>query len=123
VGELVPLVNSWSNPAELRISDKEFVVEGYDPTELAYQLTCTAPGTSAGLSMELRAKKDSPVVNPAFVIKNWGFRDVELELNDESIARGKNFRFGFRDTLEGTDLIVWIRTESTRSVRIVLSPV
>jgi hypothetical protein len=123
VGELVPLVNSWSNPAELRISDKEFVVEGYDPTELAYQLTCTAPGTSAGLSMELRAKKDSPVVNPAFVIKNWGFRDVELELNGESIARGKNFRFGFRDTLEGTDLIVWIRTESTRSVRIVLSPV
>ncbi len=63
------------------------------------------------------------VVNPAFVVKNWDFRDVELKLNGVSIARGKNFRFGFRDTLVGTDLIVWIRIESTKSVKITLSPV
>lgn len=123
VGELIPLVKSWSKPAGLRVSGKEFIVEEYDPTELAYQLTCTAPGSSSALTMELRASKNSPAVNPAFVVKNWGFRDAELELNGNSIKRGKNFRFGFRDTLEGTDLIVWIRTESTRSVKITLSPV
>jgi hypothetical protein len=84
----------------MRISGKEFVADGFDPTELAYQVTCKTPGTSGALSLELRAKKDSPVVNPAFVVKNWGFRDVELELNGESIARGQNFRFGFRETLD-----------------------
>ncbi len=46
VGELVPLVKSWSNPAELRVRGSQFVSEGYDPTEMAYHITCRRPGTS-----------------------------------------------------------------------------
>jgi hypothetical protein len=121
--ELIPLTKSWSNPAQLTVRRGEFVSEGYDATELAYHLTCSKPGTSSALRMAIAASKDSPVINPAFVVKEWGLRDAAIEVNGKSIKRGKDCRVGHRDTLEGTDLIVWIRFESTRPVSIAIAPV
>jgi len=60
------------------------------------------------------------VVNPAFAIKNWGEADALLKVNDKSIKCGKDFRFGHRHRLEGTDLIVWLKMESVKPVEIVI---
>lgn len=49
------------------------------------------------------------MLNPAFVVKNWDGANVTLTLDGKSIARGKDFRYGHRRTLDGTDLIVWIK--------------
>ena len=46
-----------------------------------------------------------------------------LKINDKEIDRGKKFRFGHRHALEGSDLIVWVKAESTKPVQITLSPV
>jgi hypothetical protein len=59
----------------------------------------------------------------AFVIKGWGESDVKLEIDGKEVERGKNFRFGHRNTLEGTDLIVWLKTESTQPIKFSLSSV
>jgi hypothetical protein len=110
VSELVPLAKSWLNAPRLKLACSGCSSVGYDPTQMAYVVACGEPGKSC--KFELEASKDSPVINPAFVIKGWGESDVELAVDGKRIKRGKDFRFGHRYTLESTDLIVWVRTES-----------
>jgi len=62
------------------------------------------------------------VLNPAFVVRNWGDADAKLTLDGKVLPRGKDFRFGHRPTLEGTDLIVWVKTESQASLTFRLEP-
>lgn len=120
--DLVPLANSWLQPPELKISGRNYDSKGYDPTQLAHVIASNDPGKGSELSFELAASKDSPVINPAFVIKGWGKAEATLKMNGKTIASGKNFRFGGRWSPEGTDLVVWIKTESTKPIKISLSP-
>jgi len=122
-GQLAPLARSWAQPPELEIAGAGFVNEGYSIAERCYHLRAKAPGENTPLKFKLKASEDSPVVNPAFVIKNWGEMDATLTIDRKEIKRGKNFRAGHRHTLDGSDLIVWIKTESMKPVRILLSPV
>ena len=117
--ELLALAKSWNFPAELKIQGKGFTSSGYDYKQRAYIIKCNAGKT---LEFELSGSENSPMLNPAFVIKNWGEGGARLKINGKKIKRGKNFRLGRRHTLEGSDLIVWIQKESTKSVRISLSP-
>ena len=39
-----------------------------------------------------------------------------------TLERGKSFRFGHTRTLQGSDLIVWLKTESTEPMLIELAP-
>jgi hypothetical protein len=125
--ELVPLAQSWAKPAQLKLKKgllgSAFVDEGYDPTERAYQLACKRRGKPSTLEFELACSKDSPAVNPAFVVKNWGAKAVALKINGKKVKRGEDFRFGYQDAIEGSDLVVWIKAESTKSVKITLSPI
>jgi hypothetical protein len=123
VEALIPLAKSWLYPAELKLAGGAYSSEGYDPTQMAYVLASRNPGRDSELRFKLAANKKSPVVNPAFVIKGWGESDAELEVDGKKIKRGKDFRFGHRYALKGTDLIVWLKTESTEPVQITLTPV
>jgi hypothetical protein len=118
VADLVPLAKSWLDPAGLKLEGSAFKSEGYDPTQMAYVLQCKEPGAS--LKFTLAADKDSPVVNPAFVIKNWGDSDVQLKINGDEADKGKDFRSGVQHNLDGTDLIVWVKTETTDPIKISL---
>jgi len=48
---------------------------------------------------------------------------VKLKVDGKKIKRGKDFRFGHRHRLDGTDLIVWVKKDSTKPIKILLSPV
>jgi len=56
------------------------------------------------------------------VIRDWGKGGATVRLNQAPIEAGENFAIGHRDRMEGTDLIVWIRTSSTTPVQIELTP-
>jgi hypothetical protein len=122
IEELLPLAKSWLQPAELKVEGKTFRSEGYSRSERAYIVSNTSDQTDT-LTFELNASESSPVVNPAFVVKNWGDSGVELKVDGRRIKRGKNFRFGHRYSLEGTDLVIWLKTESTKPIQISLSPI
>ncbi|GAI16034.1 unnamed protein product, partial [marine sediment metagenome] len=107
----------------------------YDPTQLAYVLVSYDPVKASEVTFELAASKESPLVNPAFILKNWGKAEALLKINGREIKRGllprlasrdaeasKDFRFGHHHTLEGCDLVVWIKTESTEPTQITLTP-
>jgi len=127
-GQLAPLAKSWLYPAKLKLKESPFLgwpsftSKGYDPTQRAYVLHCNSVGKPSKLELTLAASEDSPVVNPAFVIKYWGRSGASLKVNGKKMARGRSFRFGHRRTPESSDLIVWFRTESTKPVKISLSP-
>lgn len=89
---------------------------------MAYVLKSKNSTTRSELKFEVAAAKDSPIVNPAFVVKNWGKAPVELKVNGKTIQQGKDYRFGHCLTLEGCDLIVWLKLEETKPVEISISP-
>ena len=122
IEELTPLAKSWLHPAEIKLYTSAFTTERYSRDQRAYILRKLSKAI-APFDFILDASDDSPVVNPAFVIKNWGDAVVTLKINGKPIKHGKNFRFGHRHTLKGSDLIVWIRTESTEPIQITLTPV
>lgn len=124
-GELAPLGKSWLYAPELKLKKDgaKFVSEGYDQTQRAWVLVCRKSSEPSRLRFELAAGKDSPVMNPAFVIKNWGPADAWLKVNGKKIPQGRDYRLGHRRTVTSSDLIVWFKAESTEPVNVVLSPV
>jgi hypothetical protein len=120
--ELLPVAKSWLTPAKLEVQGQAFRMEGYDPAERAFILSRGTSGGDAVLEFTLAAAPDTPIVNPAIVVKNWGDTGVRLKIDGKPIARGKDFRCGHVQKLEGTDLIVWIQKESTTPVKLTLAP-
>jgi hypothetical protein len=118
---LLGLMRAWATPAELRLTGLGFASQGYDQAQKAYILRRQDPQTSAPLRFELAASADSPVINPAFVIKNWGETEPTLTLNGQAVPRGNQCRFGHHPTLEGTDLVVWLQTAAASPISVGLS--
>jgi hypothetical protein len=119
--KLAPLARSWNNPALLKIKSNGFTNAGYSKKERAYIIIKDSLNSS-GLKIELSGSADSPIINPSFVIKNWVVGNVQLEINGKKIPRGDSFRYGFRETMEGSDLITWIEIEEDISVEIMFRP-
>jgi hypothetical protein len=122
INSLIPLARSWNHPAKLNLMAPGFESEGFNKYERAYALSRKDSGRYSTLKFELAASKTSPVVNPAFIIKNWGHAPAQVKINEKPVKRGKDLRLGRRRTLETTDLIVWIRKNSAQPIMISLSP-
>jgi hypothetical protein len=119
---LAVLARSWNFPAELRLAGSAFESLGYDKNQRVYVLARNTEVQNAVLDFTLAGNSQSPVLNPAFIVNNWGDANVTLTLDGKPIPPGKNFRCGHRQTLEGMDLVVWIETESQASVTFHLEP-
>jgi hypothetical protein len=120
---LVPLARSWNNPAALKVPSRGYVGEGYDRNQRAYVIRRKNGLKISAVNFELVASEESPLVNPAFVVKNWGRIRASLVINDEKMGWSKNHRVGYRKTIDGADLIVWIRGEWSRPVKMSLRPI
>lgn len=108
VENLSPLSRSWNSAPAVALTDSGFESQGYDKNQRAYIFKCTNP--KAGLlEFSLEATHESPIQNPAFVVKNWGNRPAKLSIDGKAIPLGKDFRFGHNKTIEGTDLVVWMK--------------
>jgi dienelactone hydrolase len=106
---LAPLSKSWNSAPAAAFQGKSFEGGTFDKSQRAYVFT--RKDVNAGeLEFTLEANGDSPVHNPAFVVKNWGNRPAKLTVNGNKIPRGKDFRFGHHKTIDGTDLVVWVKT-------------
>jgi hypothetical protein len=120
--ELVPLAESWLSPPAIDVTGEGFRSEGYDAAERAFVLARDASAKRAALELVIHASEASPAVNPALVIKNWGDAGVRVNLGGRPMAPGKDLRFGYVQSLERTDLVIWIQAQATRPLRIRLIP-
>lgn len=62
------------------------------------------------------------IVNPAFVVKDWGDTDVTLEVDSKLRQQGHDFRVGYEETPTGTDLIIWLKMKTGDPVKFSISP-
>jgi hypothetical protein len=117
---LVPLARSWLLPPNAVVKEGNLDVR-YDLTQRCYMFGSKG-AIAGGIGFRLEAKPGSPAVNPAFVIENWGKRDVRLRVNGQEIKRGEDFRFGHVRRVNQHDLVVWVRLDTERPVTIDLTP-
>ena len=96
--------------------------EGYEPAERAYVINYSNMTGQEYIDFKIEAGKENPIVNPAFIIKNWGSMDVTLKIDGIKIEQGKEFRHGYRKTPYSGDLIVWIKKKTEKPVRFTFSP-
>jgi hypothetical protein len=118
VSALVPLARFWNRPP--RLSDtRGCASRGYDKGQRAYVLDAIR----ANLSFTVNASRRSPLVNPAFVVKNWKInRKAVVEVNGQEPLPAKKCRQGLvRDTDGMPMLIVWLNRQSNERVDVVIS--
>jgi len=118
--ELVPLAKSWLQAPAMRMTSDVYETAGYDPSERAYLVQRTGSDDSAACTFVLEASKDSPLCNPAIIVKNWGSLSATLAINGKARRPGRTFRQGIRKGPLGDDLIVWIGLHSQEPVEITL---
>ena len=113
VESLAPLSRSWNSAPAVALAGSGFESLGYNKNQRAYVFTAQSPEPGP-LEFTLEASPESPIQNPAFVVKNWGNRPAKLSINGKAIPRGKDFRFGRNKTVEGTDLVVWAKISADK---------
>ena len=67
----------------------------------------------------IKATKEQPLENPAFVIANWPGNDasITLKMNGKAKTRGADFKAGIEMGTDGTySLVIWMEYSSTETV-------
>jgi len=90
----------------------------YDSTQRSYVISSSKKQEIEKLEFSLQANSESPIVNPAFVVKNWGDHQALLKVNGKEVPRGKSFRSGHIRRINQYDLVVWLELESNTKTEI-----
>jgi len=118
--ELVPLARSWLQAPKMRIASDTYQGGLYDMSERAYHIEKKGSDNLTPCTFVVEASEDSPLLNPAIIIKNWGTQLSTLSVDGQKIMPGEDFRQGIRKGPVGEDLIIWVRLFSQKPVKIVL---
>jgi len=105
IEELVPLARSWNHPPKLKVIRGNVNNKGYDKFQRAYVLEYEAGACK--VDMEMSGSKETPIVNPAFVLKGWGESDVIVKSGDRIFEEGTHYRKGYENKIDGTNLVLW----------------
>ena len=68
---LLAIAKSWLRPAAVTVKTEGAAFDGYDRTQRAYLFTLRDPDPPRGVEFDLAATPETPVHNPAFVIRRW----------------------------------------------------
>ena len=105
-GALTALNRSWNFAPEVT-DTKGCAYLGYEKRERAFKFA----KTNEVIASTVRATKEQPLENPAFVIANWGSRDssILLKVNGQTKSRGADYRTGIEVDTDGTyTLVIWM---------------
>lgn len=114
VKELTSLNRSWNFAPDV-YDDINCKYEGYRKQERAFMFT--ALGNAARFT--IKATKEQPIENPAFVIANWPGNDtnISLNMNGKAKTRGSDYKAGIEVDTDGTyALVIWMEYSSTETV-------
>ncbi|HCC70771.1 MAG TPA: hypothetical protein DEQ09_06430 [Bacteroidales bacterium] len=66
----------------------------------------------------MKGSEDSPLENPAFIIKNWGRDKVGVSINGEQLSNKDLFHQGIIQNIMSEDLIIWLRMKATKEIKV-----
>jgi hypothetical protein len=113
-GALTALNRSWNFAPDVQ-DTRGCVSRGYEKRERAFKFVKTADP----VAFTLRASRDRPLENPAFVIAHWGGPDgaVSLKINGRVATRGTDYRTGIEVDAAGREaLVIWLPLSATGTV-------
>lgn len=103
IRSLIPLARSWKLPPEIKVVSGASEAE-YSKEQKAFLIEAT----TGDLEVEILASVDHPIVNPAFVISNWGEK-ASISIHGEMINEEK-MKFGYEYDSSGRKrMVVWLR--------------
>ena len=102
--DLIRFGRSWAYAPELSVTGQGFVNKGYDKAQRCYHLEKTGSQAEA-VEFTLKGSKDSPVMNPAILVKNWNSNGAKILVNGKET---RNCKVGFNHQLDGDDLVLFI---------------
>ena len=114
-GQLAPMVRAWNYPAPVRNAG-EIKSHGYDKSQRAYLFTAL----SDDMRFMLAGSPGRPIVNPCFVIRNWGSAKAQAKLavNEQELSTGRKFRQGITRDTDGTPtMVIWLKLESMQTIK------
>ena len=118
IDELIQLGRSWAYAPELSGMSAEAASLGFDRSRRCYQIQ-NRSAKSELIQFTVNCTKDSPVINPAFVIQNWNAEGARVMVNGKVVEA---VDLGFKHRLDGTDLVVFLWMESDSEMRIRILP-
>lgn len=116
--ELVDLARSWAQAPPLLLESSGFSEASYHRDEKCYVVECLDP--EQDFKCSISANPDSPVNNPAILIKNWGLQGGQVFLNGLSLQEGEDYEIGPIKRLEGSHLLLYLRVRTTEKIQISL---
>jgi hypothetical protein len=116
--DLVSLARSWNQPPELKMHTKGFEYAGYNKEEKAFILSKNDDFDGKIISFDLLATPESPLVNPAFVIKDCLGDKVNVLVNGVQLEDNQSFRYDYNVTFDGINLICWLKLKAESKVRL-----
>ena len=117
-GDIVRIAKSWLYAPTLKIHTDGYTGGDYDQSERAYIIDKKKKDYSGPLFLTLEASDNFPAINPAIIIRNWGRQPATISINDKHISEGKDLRQGIRKGIYGDDLIIWIKMDSNKTMRV-----
>lgn len=118
IDELIRFGRSWAFAPALKIQGTGYTTAGYDRSQRCYQIENTT-GKPESVEITIDGTRESPVVNPAFYIKNWNNEGAKVLVNGKPLKEG---RIGINHELSGNDLVVFLMTSSDMKVTVSIIP-
>jgi hypothetical protein len=118
MNELISFGRSWAYAPELTLVGNGIISHGYDRAQRCYQLENNNSEVKS-IEFTLLGSKDSPVINPAIIVKNWNSNGAKILVNGKE---SKNSKVGINHKLEGDDLIIYISLKDDKPVKINIMP-
>jgi len=125
--ELTDLAKSWLHYPRLMMEDRElsYTEPVYDQAQRAYIVPCEDRGAGPlkfQLGFPEKFEEEVPIpisiVNPAFIVKDWGTSAAEVKFNGKAVKEGENLRIGYEQTETETDLIIWLKHKGNENIEI-----
>ena len=117
--ELLNVAKSWTSYPTIYLNGDSEI--NYDQSEKAYKHKLL--DSKDELRLTINASQESPLYNPAFVISNWGRSEISATFNGKNLKKHDQLRYGFEETLEGTDLIIWVDQISYQQAELIISKI
>jgi hypothetical protein len=114
---LIQFGRSWASAPELSMNSTQVISNGFDRSRRCYHLQ-NKTEEPIRLEFTLNGSKDSPIMNPAFVIKNWNSEGAKVFVNNQEF---NHCEIGVNHELGGTNLIVflWMKNDSKTKVSMI----
>ncbi|UII79860.1 LamG domain-containing protein [Flagellimonas sp. CMM7] len=120
IQNLTGFAKFWLKTPELKVTAGNYTHQGFNRNDRAYHLIKNSDANES-LTLDIQASEKSPLVNPTFIIKNWGGKVPVLEIDGLQQSPSKKYKYSIRKSLESKDLIIWLETDVVKPVTLTLN--